>query len=807
MRKFKPRFLLLLLIVLTSGIFLHNVTLADPGDTFRVSLDSGGIEANDESLDPAVSGDGRFVAFSSEASNLVSGDTNGASDIFVRDRQTNTTSRVAIATGGAQANGPSFAPALSADGRFVAFESFATNLVGADTNGLRDVFVHDRQTTTTTRVSVDSSGAQANGDSYAPSISGDGRLVAFVSSATNLVAGDTNGVSDIFVRDLQTNTTTRVSVNSGGAQANGNSFGPAISGDGRFIAFVSNATNFVAGDTNGVSDIFVRDLQTNTTTRISVDSGGAQANGNSYDPAISGDGRFIAFASEGDNLVSGDTNNVSDIFVRDAQTSVTSRVSIATGGTQSNGESYFSAISNDGAFVVFASDATNLVANDTNGFRDVFIHNRQTNATFRVSVDSSGLQANDESFLATISGDGLVVAFDSDADNLVANDSNVARDVFVNIQRFAPLITSANSATFTVGTAGAFTVMATGTPVPALSVSGALPPGVTFTNNGNGTATIAGIPAPGSGGIYALTLTASNGVAPDATQAFTLTVQEAPVITSAASATLVVGTSGTFTVNTLGFPITSLNLSGILPSGVTFTNNGDGTATIAGIPAPGSGGVYALTLTASNGLTPDAIQAFTLTVQEAPVITSAASTSFVVGTSATFTVSAIGFPAPALAMSGSLPAGLAFTDNGNGTATISGTPATGSAGNYPLTIIASNGVAPDATQTFTLTVGGPTQVLAITSASSTTFILGRPGSFMVTAIGFPPPALSLGGALPPGVVFADNGDGTATLSGTPTITGTFPLIITASDGVGPSVTQRFTLRVNTSEVFLPLIRR
>lgn len=253
--------------------------------------------------------------------------------------------------------------------------------------------------------------------------------------------------------------------------------------------------------------------------------------------------------------------------------------------------------------------------------------------------------------------------------------------------------------------------MATGTPVPALSVSGALPPGVTFTNNGNGTATIAGIPAPGSGGIYALTLTASNGVAPDATQAFTLTVQEAPVITSAASATLVVGTSGTFTVNTLGFPITSLNLSGILPSGVTFTNNGNGTATIAGIPAPGSGGVYALTLTASNGLTPDAIQAFTLTVQEAPAITSAASTSFVVGTSATFTVSAIGFPAPALAMSGSLPAGLAFTDNGNGTATISGTPATGSAGNYPLTIIASNGVAPDATQTFTLTVGGPTQVL------------------------------------------------------------------------------------------------
>jgi len=366
---------------------------------------------------------------------------------------------------------------------------------------------------------------------------------------------------------------------------------------------------------------------------------------------------------------------------------------------------------------VFTYDAANLVVNDTNGFRDIFIHNRQATTTFRVSVDRAGMPTNDDSFLAAISGNGLVVAFESDADNLVADDLNVARDIFVNLQRFAPLITSANSATFTVGNAGVFTVLTTGTPVPTLSVSGALPAGVSFTDNGNGTATIAGTPATGSGGVYVLTLTASNGVAPDATQVFTLTVQETPAITSAASVAFVVGASGTFTV------------------------------------------------------------------------------------------SATGFPAPTLNVSGALPAGVSFTDNGNGTATISGIPAIGSAGNYTPTITASNGLTPDARQTFTLTVGGPTQVLAITSASSTTFIAGQPGSFTVTAIGFPPPALSYSGALPPGVVFTDNGDGTATLSGTPTRTGSFPLVITASDGVGPSIIQRFTLRVYATQVFLPLIRQ
>ncbi|MGQ9927083.1 MAG: putative Ig domain-containing protein [Chloroflexaceae bacterium] len=717
MRIFNSRLLLLLLIVMTGAMFLHTLTFADPGETLRVSLNSGGLEGNNGSRSPAISRNGRFVAFASEASNLFSGDSNDASDIFVRDRQLNTTSRVSVATGGIQANGPSFAPALSDDGRFVAFESFATNLVSLDTNGLRDVFVHDRQTNTTVRVSVDSSGTQANGDSYAPSISGDGRFEAFVSSATNLVGADTNGVSDIFVRDLQMNTTIRVSVDSGGAQANGDSYAPSISGDGRFVAFVSSATNLVGADTNGVSDIFVRDLQMNTTIRVSVDSGGAQANGNSYDPAISGNGLFVAFASESDNLVSADTNNASDIFVRDLQAGVTSRVSIATGGDQSNDESYFPAISDDGTFVVFTSDATNLVVNDTNGFRDIFIHNRQDNTTFRVSVDTAGMQTNDDSFLAALSGNGLVVVFESDADNLVADDSNVARDIFVNLQRFASLITSANSVTFTVGNAGAFTVLTTGTPVPALSVSGALPAGVSFIDNGNGTATIAGTPASGSGGVYALTLTASNGVAPDATQVFTLTVQEAPAITSAASVAFVVGASGTFTVSATGFPAPVLNVSSVLPAGVSFIDNGNGTATIAGTPASGSGGVYALTLTASNG------------------------------------------------------------------------------------------VAPDAIQVFTLTVGGLTQVLAITSASDTTFIVGQPGSFTVTAIGFLPPALSYTGTLPPGVVFNDNGDGTATLSGTPITIGSFPLIIAASDGVGPSIIQRFTLRVYATQVFLPLVRQ
>src|SRR5207245_298074 len=223
-------------------------------------------EGNGASTGVALSADGRFVAFTSVATNLVAGDANGVSDVFVHDRQAGTTERVSVDSAGSEGNGASTGVALSADGRFVAFTSVATNLVAGDTNGAADVFVHDRQTGTTERGSVDSAGSEGNGASTGVALSADGRFVAFTSAATNLVAGDTNGVTDVFVHDRQTGTTERVSVDSAGIEGNGASAGVALSADGRFVAFTSVATNLVAGDTNGAADVFVHDRGTTDTT-------------------------------------------------------------------------------------------------------------------------------------------------------------------------------------------------------------------------------------------------------------------------------------------------------------------------------------------------------------------------------------------------------------------------------------------------------------------------------------------------------------------------------------------------------------
>jgi hypothetical protein len=358
-----------------------------------------------------------------------------------------------------------------------------------------------------------------------------------------------------------------------------------------------------------------------------------------------------------------------------------------------------------------------------------------------------------------------------------------------------PAITSAASTTFATGTPGSFSVTATGVPTPSLSVSGSRPSGITFTDNGDGTATLAGTPAAGTGGNYPLTITAANGILPNATQSFTLTVNQSPAITSAASATFTVGSAGSLTVTTSGFPTPALTVSGSRPSGITFTDNGDGTATLAGTPAAGTGGNYPLTITAANGILSNATQSFTLTVNQPPAITSAASAAFTTGTAGSFSVTTTGFPTPALSASGSRPSGVTFTDNGDGTATLAGTPAAGTDGSYPLTFTAANGILPNATQSFTLTVHqGP----AITSAASTTFTTGTAGSFSVTTTGFPAPTLSVSGTRPSGITFTDNGDGTATLAGTPAAGtgGSYPLTFTAANGTLPNATQSFTLTVN-----------
>jgi Tol biopolymer transport system component len=280
-----------------------------------VSFDSAGNPGNSYSHSPSISADGRFVAFTSGASNIVPGDTNRNYDIFVRDTLTNTTTRVSLDSAGNQANSDSYSLSISPDGRFVAFTSDASNIVPGDTNRNYDIFVRDTLTNTTTRVSLDSAGNQANSSSNNPSISPDGRFVAFSSFSSNLVPGDTNNEIDVFMRDRLTNTTTRVSVDSAGNQQTRNitSDAPSISADGRFVAFTTYPSNILLGlNTNG---IFVRDRLTNTTTRVSVDSAGNPGVADS--PSISADGRFVAFSSHASNIVPGQTNNTLNIFVVD----------------------------------------------------------------------------------------------------------------------------------------------------------------------------------------------------------------------------------------------------------------------------------------------------------------------------------------------------------------------------------------------------------------------------------------------------------------------------------------------------------
>ena len=320
-----------------------------------------------------------------------------------------------------------------------------------------------------------------------------------------------------------------------------------------------------------------------------------------------------------------------------------------------------------------------------------------------------------------------------------------------------------------------------------------------MTDNGDGTATLSGTPAAGSGGTYAVTVTATNGVSPNATQVFTLYVLQGCQITSLSGTTFTTGQAGTFTVTSAGTPTCGLSATG-LPSGVRFKDNGDGTATLSeASAATTAAGTYPITITATNGVGSAATQTFTLTVNQACQITSPSRTTFTVGQAGTFTVTSTGTPTCALTETGALPSGVTFTDNKDGTATLSGTPTTG--GVYLVTITATNGVGSADTQAFTLTV---LQAPAITSADHTTCLVGQACAFRVTSTGLPTPGLSVtSGSLPSGVLFTDNGDGTATISGAPTTAGTYTFTITAANGVGSAANQTFTLFV----VGRPVVRR
>jgi Tol biopolymer transport system component len=430
------------------------------GTTERISLGNDGAQGNQESYGAILNAEARYVAFSSSSTNLVPGDENACSDGFVRDRLFGRTERVTVAGAGRQSDGGSSGPALSADGRYVAFHSEAANLVAGDTNDVWDSFLYDQDTGVTQRVSVASDGTEGDwgpfpggGGSGASgtrlAVSEDGRYVALSSYATNLVPGDTNlsvemividpfnwyyfwkGL-DVFVRDRDSGQTTRVSVASDGTQGNDSSWLAGLSADRRYVAFTSDATNLVPGDTNNSTDIFVHDRTYGETTRVSVASDGTQAAADSRDASLSADGRFMAFVSDASNLVSGDTNGWTDVFVHDRQTGQTTRVSVASDGTQATTGSYCPSLSADGRFVAFHSFDGNLVSGDTNGAMDAFVHDRQTGETWRVSLDVNGGEGDESSWDPALSADGRYVAFMSSATNLVPGDTNGVDDIFVH---------------------------------------------------------------------------------------------------------------------------------------------------------------------------------------------------------------------------------------------------------------------------------------------------------------------------------------------------------------------------------------
>jgi Tol biopolymer transport system component len=426
--------------------------------TFRTSVDTGGTQGNGPSTRPMIAGDGGFIVFQSRATNFVAGDTNGRIDIYRKEIATNTVVRVSVEdpnadalVDGDNANADCENARITPDGRYVVFESIADDLVLGDNATTLDVFRRDMQTGTTLRISVDTAQATANGASRNASISDDGRFVVFESLATTLVAGDVNGVSDIFVRDTLFNVTTRVSVSTAGVAGTLASRNPDISGDGTTVVFESDAINLVTGDTNAVvipvspgTDIFARDWQAvaPVTARVSVEGPGNidgntvdldNANGNSQNPRVSGDGRYVTFLSTAFDIVPNDSNARVDVFVRDRILGTNARASSSSAGTEGSQDCFGAAISGDGRWVAFQTTAPDLVGNDTNNASDIFLRDLVLGTTIRVSVATYGIESAPffDNFNPSLTSNGRLVTFNSSAPNLAPNDSNGTFDIFV----------------------------------------------------------------------------------------------------------------------------------------------------------------------------------------------------------------------------------------------------------------------------------------------------------------------------------------------------------------------------------------
>lgn len=431
---------------------------------------------------PSVSGDGRYVAYLSPATNLVASDVNGWMDAFARDLVTNKNVLLSVSSAGVQANGPTVTVVAAADGRHFLFTAGGTNLTPGDANATADVFVRDTATNTTALVSATSTGASGNNASTAESISSDGRYAAFESIATNLVAGDTNAVGDVFVRDLTTGETTQASLGSAGEQLASESTDADLSATGRYLAFVTRSSGVVPGAGNGFSQVYLRDLTTGQVTLVSKTPGGVAAGADSRAPSVSADGKIVVFESAASDVVADDTNGANDIFRYDGNTGTVTRISIGAGGVEGNGASSLSypqhkGLDDAGCHAVFQSDATNLVVNDVNNAGDVFVWDCATGSVRRVSLHPDDIhQAAFASAHAAISADGNYVAFAS-RDPLQSYDVNNHPDVYERFVGAQPLVSSVSPATVTRGTTPVLTLTGSGfTP----RFTAILPTGVTL---------------------------------------------------------------------------------------------------------------------------------------------------------------------------------------------------------------------------------------------------------------------------------------------------------------------------------------
>ena len=418
------------LIVATPGA--ASAGAAGPGGSTRLlSRSVTGRPGEAGSVQPAISRDGSVVAFASIAEDLVPGDTNRLSDVFLIDRSgAGSVVLVSHAMDGGPANGESSRVSVSGDGPYMTFLSRATNLVAEPTKGLLQVYLYDRTADTISLVSRNDDGLAGDADSVSASVSGTGAFVAFASKATNFVTDSAKRHTNVYRRDIVAATTTLISKSVLGRPANKDSFDPSIDDSGSEVAFASYASNLFHDDKTGHLDVFLSDRAAEVSL-ISRTPGGAPANGFNYGPSISGNGRFIAFSSDASDLAQPDTNGATDVFVRNLRTDHTRLLSTAPSGDSANSDSSAESINRRGDVVTFESYATDLVVGDVNDFADVFVR-KGSGAVQLVSSGVDGAPSDGESDASAVNSSGRVIVYQSVATNLVRDDDNGAYDVFLN---------------------------------------------------------------------------------------------------------------------------------------------------------------------------------------------------------------------------------------------------------------------------------------------------------------------------------------------------------------------------------------